>query len=124
MNISISKSFFKDRLRITVGSTLTDNPEVNQTSGLLSSLSAEYKLSKDGNVPCYTFLYNHAPKRLRDKIDKREQQVAQAEQQTEQSGNTPSMADKARHAVRHTIITKQVVNLFIKNMSENDEHKE
>ena len=50
--------------------------------------------------------------------------VAQAEQQTEQSGNTPSMADKARHAVRHTIITKQVVNLFIKNMSENDEHKE
>ena len=76
------------------------------------------------SVPCYTFLYNHAPKRLRDKIDKREQQVAQAEQQTEQSGNTPSMADKARHAVRHTIITKQVVNLFIKNMSENDEHKE
>ena len=50
MNISISKSFFKDRLRITVGSTLTDNPEVNQTSGLLSSLSAEYKLTKDGNV--------------------------------------------------------------------------
>lgn len=50
MNISISKSFFKDRLRITVGSTLTDNPEVNQTSGLLNSLSAEYKLTKDGNV--------------------------------------------------------------------------
>ncbi len=50
MNISISKSFFKDRLRITVGSTLTDNPEVNQTSGLLSSLSAEYKLTKEGNV--------------------------------------------------------------------------
>ncbi len=50
MNISISKSFFKDRLRITVGSTLTDNPEMNQTSGLLSSLSAEYKLTKDGNV--------------------------------------------------------------------------
>ena len=50
MNISISKSFFKDRFRITVGSTLTDNPEVNQTSGLLSNLSAEYKLTKDGNV--------------------------------------------------------------------------
>ena len=50
MNISISKSFLKDRLRITLGSTLTDNPEINQTSGLLSNLSAEYKLTKDGNV--------------------------------------------------------------------------
>ena len=50
MNISISKSFFKDRFRITVGSTLTDNPEINQTSGLLSNLSAEYKLTKDGTV--------------------------------------------------------------------------
>ena len=50
MNIAISKSFFKDRLRVTVGSTLTDNPDVNQTSGLLSNLSAEYKLTKDGNV--------------------------------------------------------------------------
>ena len=50
MNISISKSFFKDRFRITVGSTLSDNPEVNQTSGLLSNLSAEYKLTKEGNV--------------------------------------------------------------------------
>ena len=50
MNISISKSFFKDRFRITVGSTLTDNPDVNQTSGLLNNLSAEYKLTQDGNV--------------------------------------------------------------------------
>ena len=50
MNISISKSFFKDRFRITIGSTLTDNPDVNKTSGLLSNLSAEYKLTKDGNV--------------------------------------------------------------------------
>ena len=50
MNISISKSFFKDRFRITVGSTLSDNPEINQTSGLLSNLSAEYKLTKEGNV--------------------------------------------------------------------------
>ena len=50
MNISISKSFFHDRFRITLGSTLTDNPEVNKTSGLLSNLSAEYKLTKDGDV--------------------------------------------------------------------------
>ena len=50
MNITVSKSFFKDRFRVTLGSTLTDNPEVNKTSGLLSNLSAEYKLTKDGNV--------------------------------------------------------------------------
>ena len=50
MNIAISKSFFKDRFRITIGSTLTDNPEINQTSGLLSNLSADYKLTKEGNV--------------------------------------------------------------------------
>ncbi|MBO4250551.1 MAG: BamA/TamA family outer membrane protein [Paludibacteraceae bacterium] len=50
MNITISKSFFKDRFRVTVGSTLTDNPEINQSSGLLNNLSAEYKLTKDGNV--------------------------------------------------------------------------
>jgi CPA2 family monovalent cation:H+ antiporter-2 len=29
----------------------------------------------------------------------------------------PSIADKVRHAVRHTFITKHLVNLFIKNMS-------
>ncbi|MBR6117402.1 MAG: BamA/TamA family outer membrane protein [Paludibacteraceae bacterium] len=50
LNVAISKSFFKDRLRITVGSTFTDNPEVNQSSGLLNSLSAEYKLTKNGDV--------------------------------------------------------------------------
>ena len=50
MNISISKSFFKDRFRITIGSTLSDNPEINQTSGLLSNLSAEHKLTQEGNV--------------------------------------------------------------------------
>ena len=50
MNISISKSFLHDKLRITLGSTLTDNPEVNTSSGLFTNLSAEYKLTKDGNV--------------------------------------------------------------------------
>ena len=50
LNITISKSFFKDRLRITVGSTFTDDPEINQASGLLNNLSAEYKLTKEGNV--------------------------------------------------------------------------
>lgn len=72
------------------------------------------------SVPCYTFLYNHAPARLRARIDKREEQVTQAEQQKQQSDNKPSMADKARHAVRYTVITKRLVDLFIKNMSEKD----
>lgn len=50
MNISISKSFFKEKLRITLGSTLTDNPEINETHGLFNQFAAEYKLTKDGNV--------------------------------------------------------------------------
>ena len=54
-NIAISKSFFKDRLRISVGSTLTDNPEVNQASGLLNNLSAEYKLTQKANVSLRAF---------------------------------------------------------------------
>ncbi len=44
MNIAISKSFFKDRLRITVGSTISDNPDVNKANGLFSSLTADYKI--------------------------------------------------------------------------------
>jgi len=49
-NISISKSFFKDRLRVTLGSTLTDNPEINDAKGFFMNFSADYKLTKDGNV--------------------------------------------------------------------------
>ncbi|MBO5619483.1 MAG: BamA/TamA family outer membrane protein [Paludibacteraceae bacterium] len=44
MNIAISKSFFKNRLRITIGSTISDNPEVNKTNGLFSSLTADYRI--------------------------------------------------------------------------------
>ena len=44
MNIAISKSFFKDRLRISVGSTISDNPEINETTGLFSSLTADYRI--------------------------------------------------------------------------------
>ena len=50
MNIAISKSLFKDKLRITVGSTISDNPEVNKTNGLFSRISADYKLTKSGDV--------------------------------------------------------------------------
>ena len=67
-------------------------------------------------VPCYTFLYNHASASLRAKIDRREQQVAEAEA-AKPSGDTNSFAEKVRHAVRHTFLTKRLVNLFIKNMS-------
>ena len=50
MNIAISKSLFNDRLRITAGSTISDNPEVNKTNGLLSHLSADYQLTQSGNT--------------------------------------------------------------------------
>ena len=56
MNISISKSFFKDRLRLTVGSTLTDNPEVNDTKGVFMNFSADYKLTKEGNVALHLYV--------------------------------------------------------------------
>jgi CPA2 family monovalent cation:H+ antiporter-2 len=71
-------------------------------------------------IPCYNFLYNHAPAGLRAKIDRREQQVALAEQQSANKGDKPSSADKVRHAVRHTFVLKRLVDLFIKNMSEHD----
>ena len=74
------------------------------------------------SVPCYTFFYNHAPASLRDKIDQREQQIAEAEARAAKpSGDNNPLADKVRHAVRHTFITKYLVNLFIKNMSAHDE---
>ena len=63
---------------------------------------------------------------LRDKIDRREQKVAQAEQAAlaATADDSPSRADKVRHAVRRTVVTKRLVNLFFKNMSENDQPKE
>ena len=75
-------------------------------------------------VPCYSFLYNHASPRLKAKIDAREVQVEQAEKaasaQQEVADHQPSSADKVRHAVRKTVVTKRLVDLFLKNMSEND----
>ena len=50
MNIAISKSLFKDKLRITVGSVISDNPEVNKVNGLFNRISADYKLTPTGNV--------------------------------------------------------------------------
>jgi len=73
-------------------------------------------------VPCYRFLYHHASESLRAKIDQREQQVAEAEAEAAKpSSDKNSLADRVRHAVRNTFITKRLVNLFIKNMSAHDE---
>ena len=74
-------------------------------------------------LPCYNFLYNHASAGLRAKIDQREQQVAAAEAEAAKPSDGPSIADKVRHAVRHTFITKHLVNLFIKNMSAHEENE-
>ena len=75
-------------------------------------------------VPCYTFLYNHVPASMRAKIDQREQQVAEAEARAAKpSGGKSSLAERGRHAVRNTFVTKHLVNLFIKNMSAHDEEQ-
>ena len=75
------------------------------------------------SVPCYNFLYNHASASLRAKIDRREQLVAEAEAAT-QSEDTHAFANKVRHAVRKTFLTKRLVDLFIKNMSAKDAENE
>ncbi|MBR6304623.1 MAG: BamA/TamA family outer membrane protein [Paludibacteraceae bacterium] len=63
MNIAISKSFLKNRLRITIGSTISDNPEVNKTNGLFSSLTADYRIlpkstDHSNNSSLYLRLYS------------------------------------------------------------------
>ena len=63
MNIAISKSFLKDRLRITVGSTISDNPDVNKTQGLFSSLTADYRFlpkstDQSNNTSLFLRLYS------------------------------------------------------------------
>ena len=50
LNIAISKSFFNDRLKLSLGAALSDNPEVYTSTSFLNNLSAEFKLTKDGNV--------------------------------------------------------------------------
>ncbi len=78
------------------------------------------------SVPCYNFIYNHASPRLKAKIDAREKQVEEAEKAaaTATQNEGSSSADKVRHAVRKTVVTKRVVDLFFRNMSENDQPAE
>ena len=77
-------------------------------------------------VPCYNLMYKHAPARLRAKIDKREEQVTLAEQETNVS-NVSSQKSKEKSKlskmISHTVITKRLVDLFLRNMSENDNNK-
>lgn len=77
-------------------------------------------------VPAYDFLYRHASPRLKAKIDTREQKVEEAEKNAPvpTDGKAPSSADKVKHVVRHTFVTKRLINLFLRNMSENDEAKD
>ena len=74
-------------------------------------------------VPCYNFLYEHAPARLRTRIDKREEQVTLTEKDAKKSKVTsPKSKERSqiKKIISHTVITKRLVDLFIKNMSEND----
>ena len=74
-------------------------------------------------VPCYNILYKHAPARLRTRIDKREEQVTLTEKDAKKSKVTsPKSKEKSqiKKIISHTVITKRLVDLFIKNMSEND----
>ena len=77
-------------------------------------------------VPCYGFLYKHAPARLRKRIDQREEQVAQAEQaQTpETKSHMDTIKEPIKKVIDQTVVTKQLVDLFIENMSANDNNKD
>ena len=93
-------------------------------ASVLTTFLTPYILKATG--PCYTFFYKHASARLKTKIDAREQAVAQAEEATSESAEDTfqTHSKKVQHALRKTIVTKRVVNLFYKNMSENDKKSE
>ncbi|MCQ2311434.1 MAG: BamA/TamA family outer membrane protein [Paludibacteraceae bacterium] len=55
LGLTISKSFLQDKLKITVGTSLSDNPQVNKTYGLLNNISADYKLTPKGGVLLHLF---------------------------------------------------------------------
>ncbi len=79
------------------------------------------------SIPCYNFLYSHASPRLKGKIDAREEQVAQQEQKKGTGSAKKAMKNKdskMEKVLAHTFVTKHVVNLFIKNMTENDQPAE
>jgi CPA2 family monovalent cation:H+ antiporter-2 len=90
-------------------------------ASVLTTFLTPYIMKATG--PCYTFLYKHAPAKMKSKIDAREAAVAQAEQKTGGSSEDAFEAhsEKVQHALRKTIVTKRVVKLFYKNMSDKKE---
>ena len=78
-------------------------------------------------IPCYDFLYKHASPRLKAKIDKREQEVELAEQEAaarKPEHKTATGKGLMRRVIDKTFITKHIVDLFFRNMSENDQKHE
>ena len=73
-------------------------------------------------MPCYAFFYRNAPARLRTMMDRREEQVAQAEQVTNES-KTNIDTTSIQKVLSHTVVTRQLVDLFIENMSAKDEEE-
>ena len=92
MNIAISKTLFDDRLRITVGSTISDNPEVNKANGLLSLISANYKLTKSGNVFLRAFSQRDYENILEGELNKSGVGVG-ATKQWKRNSYMPSLGD-------------------------------
>jgi len=94
-------------------------------SSVLTTFLTPYIMK--ATVPCYNFLYNHASPGFKAKIDKREEEVAAAEKNATGGASEESFmshSEQVQHALRHTVITKRVVGLFYKNMSENDKKHE
>ena len=93
-------------------------------SSVLTTFLTPYIMK--ATTPCYNFLYKHAPAKLKSKMDAREAAVEQADQQTGESTEDTFQehSKKVNHALRKTVITKRVVNLFYTNMSENDKKEE
>jgi len=92
MNIAISKSLFNDKLRITVGSTISDNPEVNKANGLLSLITADYKLTPSGNVLLRMFSLRDFDNIFEGELNKSGIGVA-ATKQWKRKGYMPSLGD-------------------------------
>ena len=109
-------SFIIAGLGTTLGVTHPALYPIIVASSVVTTFLTPYIMK--ASVPCYEFFYNHASAGLRAKMDKREQLANAPETKSKKSEK--SLADQARHAVRHTLLTKHVVDLFIENMSAND----
>ena len=55
LNIAISKSFFNDRLRLSLGAAISDGQDADKNDGFINNISAEYKLTKSGSFALRVF---------------------------------------------------------------------